>query len=691
MGRYGFGFGGNVRSAVTAISTSSSTTVVIPGETWNGTAGSGFASVPVDPVRATAKPACRLLVPPFQWFTGQIVVGVAAAANNSGSLLDNMGLEKVVVHYEGSTAEIVQPSYYSFLDVNGQSRTYFGWWAVLKHNGINGNARVYFEAVPKDPTMQRRIVGPYQFSPKAAAYSHQIEVAATPSEVAGSRYRTLQSAWNYLKAQNATNPLVTITEAGSYELTGPTGGWANGSHSNGYVHLTASAPVTLMKSPPAAYTFPAAFAVSMPMHIFGNAITIDFANAVEFGTTSTTNRNHWFDGVTLTNSNGRVDYLAHIPRNGTAWLIRATGGPTYGPWATECTFSNLWNAGIGLELARGNTVNQCWGDLFNGTHCVVDNRVDDFDSTDYVIPIPSLTVTYNGGGATATLERGASNTFTAKVDGVSVGSFVALSTPAGWAADVAYTVQNFVAWLNGLTGWSAALLNNTRVAWSLVPQGSGLIPGAWAARNVKGVTLTLDSTFDIHADWYQLQSGGNRENVVIADNITTDFVGQIFHTEGNFTDVVVLNNAWHIKDPWPGGGNRLNARGTFHSRVQSHSVFAHNTVAGQIFRISGQGYLGSDMDSHCLIANNALNYFEWFSGTDASPTIKDNHFFEGASDIAYAVGTTVGGAEADLFADAAAGDFTPQGALLANLKGPVLRRDAGKVSRTIAAPAGAIA
>ena len=65
--------------------------LIAPSAGWNGTAGSGFSTVPADPARTTAKPVLRLIVPPFQWYTNELVVGVYAAANNGGSLFDNMG------------------------------------------------------------------------------------------------------------------------------------------------------------------------------------------------------------------------------------------------------------------------------------------------------------------------------------------------------------------------------------------------------------------------------------------------------------------------------------------------------------------------------------------------------------------------------------------------------------------------
>ncbi|MCY1672118.1 hypothetical protein OVA07_14010 [Novosphingobium sp. SL115] len=659
---------------------------ISPGAAWNGTAGSGFAGAPpVDPVRVTAKPAGRLIAPPFQWFTDSLPVGVYAAANNAGDL-DNLGLKHVIVHYEGSTVTIDQPSYHSFRDVNGRTVTYQGWWATLLNDARYGNAQVYFELVPRDATMQSRVIGPYQFSPKAAKYSHQIEIAATPAEVAGARYKTLNNALNYLKAQNATNPLITITESGDYDTTGPTNGWSNGSHINGYVHLTASVPATLTKPAPASNTEPGAHRPGVPMHLFGKNLTLDFKYASELWHSDSTGRNHWLDGINLTNSAGRYDLYRKGTRNGLGWLMRGQGAPTDGAWVTECTFSNLWNAALNTALVRGCTFNTCWSDLADHSLCFINNRIDDFDSTVYAIHTAAMTVTFPAGG---TLER-TSNTFTARVAGTAVGTFTVLSTLAGWVAGTNYDVSDVVAWINGLgAGWSATLLDDTRAAWTLVPYQGTYIPGTWPAQAGSGGTLTLGTTFDIHADWWQKQDGAVLQNIICANNVTTNYVGAIFLI-GDLEDAVFINNAWHCKDVW-GFGVRSAARSQMGDYMR-HFVFAHNTAVNQLFWLRNDNpAIPFDADSYCLWASNTFEDFRWQGTQLAGKPIYDNHIHDGYALPANMTGTTQGGTAATLFPGAATGDFSPKTALVTNIKAPRIKHDMAGVRRGSASAVGAAA
>ena len=104
-----------------------------PGPIWTGVAGSGFSQAPLDPARQTAKAAMRLIVPSNQAYTDSLLVGVAAFANNNGSMLERCGIKAVYIYYEGNNIEISEPSYQSFNDANGSPVSYLGWWDRLKH------------------------------------------------------------------------------------------------------------------------------------------------------------------------------------------------------------------------------------------------------------------------------------------------------------------------------------------------------------------------------------------------------------------------------------------------------------------------------------------------------------------------------------------------------------------------------
>lgn len=668
MAGFGFGFSSAARNRQRlAADAGSAPEPVSPSTTWTGTEGSGFGGanspVPVDPTRTTAKPACRLLIPPRQYFTDEMLIGVAAAANNNGSLLDNMGLKKVVVHYEGTTFDILRPTYQTMTDANGVQRTYFGWWAVLRHDGRNGHANVYFEAVPKNAAMQRRVIGPYQFSPQAALHDASLTIAATGPIVTGVSYQTLLAALEWCRTNTRQNPLITVTEAATYDV-GKSDYLYEG---KGYATIRATVPITFSRPNPATdatWLFRPRY---QGIRFCGANITLDFAYAGSwYDETTGVTRSTWLDGCNVTNSLGRSSLYRLAPRNSSVTsLFRVP------PILTECTVTNLYNVAVGALLSRGCDYRQCWGDGFNSCAANIGNTVDDWDSSEYRVRIPSLTVTYGGGEATATLalsgvNNASTRTFTAKY-GANTATFAVNATEASFIANTNYTVQNVVDWLNTLPGWSATFVDGTRRANLLQVAGS---IGAWGDTNVKNTTLTLDTFYDVHADYSQTYGA---ENFIIADNVLTDSVWQvIFFKDGFVRDGMVFNNIFHNK-----AGD---AQFSQMASVQSHIVVAHNSWAqqGLWLRTDFAGAPSSTTekyqpDGYCLIACNVIPELLWVGTVDPDLVIKDNHLFTGETPPAGATGTTIGGDVTSLFANAAAGNFSPAGELLTNLKVPVVR------------------
>ena len=676
MGSFGFGAAGRPR-LLAPFSPPAPDSFISPSEDWTGTAASGFASTPTDPARTTAKPAMRLLVPPNQFYTDELLVGVIAGANDGGSLYDNMGLSHVTAHFEGNSVDIAAPSFETFDDANGNPVTYFGWWVRLKHDGRLGAANLYFEAVPSDASMQHRIMGPYAFFPNDTLHDYEIEIAASPAEVAGSRYKTILNALIYLRQVSARNPRVTFTEAGTYDFPYNTqpNYWGDG-----YCTFEASVPVTIGK---AARTTD----VNSGMRIRydglcfrGENITFDMRN---FGVLyNEGNRQHWLDGCRFVNSAGRGDLWRKGYRT-SPLVVRNT------PWFTEVYMEDQVGPFLNGSVVRGCTAYRCAGDVMSSALAVVGTSVDNISPEDWATERDALTVTYSGAGASATIELngtsdGSTRTFTARVDGASVGTFTVYNSEAQFTAGTNYHVQNVVDWLNGLSGWSAALIDDTRRASALaLPGAKGLLP----ATNVKGATLTLVTFFDVHTDWYQ--QGGPSENIVCYDNSGTDMVCQnIFPTQpGGAKDFLFLNCAFYNRKvqndlfDYTVGFSQL-SRG-----AHSHVVVAHCSMPTQ--GMSMRPINGYNPDGYCLVANNALRILTWDGVPDADLPIAGNHLQAGNTDPEGATQTSIGGDDTTLFADAAAGDFAPAGALLANLKVPVVRYDLNGNARGATAAAGA--
>lgn len=683
MGGFGFGFGSVAASRHFAnLGVDSQFPSLAPSQQWDGQPGSGFAIVPLDPVRTTAKPALRLLTPPNQYFRKELVVGVIAGANNGGDL-DNLGLEKVVVHYEGSTQEILSPSFFLFEDANGKICKYLGWWTALRNDHRYGHGHVYFEAVPKDPTMQNRIMGPYQFSPENTRHDYEIEVAPSPVEIAGVRYQTVAGALAYLKAQSAEHPLITITESGDQLLpvAGPT------YEGSGYCTITATVPVSFVGP---AFTTDGSAQLRPRynrLHLKGDNITIDFARVLQFWSEvpSGLTGQHWFDGIKITDSNTR-DSL---------WRGGSRSIPTKfreHPYFTECTVDGLNSPCVGASLVRGGMFSLGYGDIFTDVRAIVGVTVDDWDSLFLNQETDIFSVTYVGAEATATLERAggvdpSSTTYTAKwggnEDSFTVGRAEALYTGGThyWPADV-------VNWLNGLTDWSATLLDNSRRASSgSLPSGKGQ---GFSAQDVKGAPLTIVSYFDMHGDWYQHRFNAEAENRCMVDCVATNLVTQDIFIAGNTvpSDWILYNLSFHQRDT-SGRPFDKNLKSQLGRTAMSHVVLANISWANQELALRpSQNYAP---DTYCLITNCTAPVISWDASADPNLTIANNHLHAGAIAPEGSIGTTIGGDETNLFADVAAGDFTPAGALAGNLKPRILLHDKAGNQRSDPAPAGALA
>jgi hypothetical protein len=681
MAGFGLGFGSHTTSRQYAtLGQNVPVAILRPSAIWNGTPGSGFAgAVPTDPLRLTAKPACRLLVPPNQWFTDELVVGVWAAANHNGSLLDNLGLERVTAHCEGASVAIEAPSFYLLEDANGNLVRYYGWWVVLRHHGTDGHANVYFEAVPKDPSMQRRVIGPYQFSPQAVLHDYRITIAPSLPVQAGSRYQTFQAAMTFLNASNAQNPLVIFSEAMALDMSLS----AVGHSGSGYCTISATAPITFSKP---------SFSTSAAARLFrtgydglwfrGPNITIDFKDAAYIYHENAANRDHVFEGIAFIKSDGR-DATFMLGTDDTIYISRDRA------WFMECSVEGVSLPFVNARLVRGC---RAWGgvnDIASNVHCFVGNTCHDWNSGTWRTPIPALTVQYFGSG-TGTLElSGGSNVharvLTAKVAGNTVGAFTISATEAGFIANTNYTVRNVMDWLNSLPGWSATLLDDSRRAAALGLSGSGSLGAAFGATDAKTAPLTLVTVFDLHTDMWRL-SPDTTDNIICAGNLFFDCVGQGFFVvgSGGLTDVIIANNTMNQDETDPDAHYSYTQLGDDHS----HVVFAHNSMTQPIQLRTDATY---NPDGYCLLANSVAPRIVWAGTPDLDLAIKDNHLFGGAAAPSGATDTSIGGTKASLFVAADSGDFTPQGELLGNPKPPILRIDRAGVARGVPDVPGALA
>lgn len=617
-----------------------------PGENWAGTPASGFATLPADPERTTAKPAMRLLVVPNQTYTGELVVGVIAGANNKGSLR-NLGLSHVVFHYEGSRAKAVEPSYYTYADVNGKSHTVLGWWTVLLNDGRQGSAQLYVEAVPADPLMQARVMGPFPFHPAVQQHDRELTVAPSRMTIPGMRYKSVEAALGHLRDVSASNGRITIVENGTYTLSGIGKPYLT---AEGWTTIEASVPVTFALEREHKGHFRPMFA---GLRLAGSNITIDMRHVAELRPEAK-GLPFWFDGVRIVNSGGR-DELWDKHARPSSWTSRRK------PYFTDCYMEGLANAGTGAALLRCNTLLKGTSDCVTSAECVVGNLTDDWSSETWKRQIPSLDVRYAGGAGDATLQISGGNgkalrTFTAREDGKVVGTFEAQGADAKLPR---YHVHEVVDWLNSLAGWQAALLDDSRFACALGPRGVvGTAGGRLAETNVKDKPLTLITLFDFHADWWQKNAGTVPENVIIADNTSLNIAAaDLFINLDTARDYLIFNNVFSQNTSY------ATAKASQFLRPTEHVVLVHNSMPDQAFLFMGQ----YRPDAYSLVANNVFK--DWTVINDA--VMRDNHLLDPGRSGA-GRGSTAGGTLQTLFPGYARGDMRPSGELQQHMKAPVL-------------------
>lgn len=679
MGGFGFGFGHINRRRSGRRDSRPLPVRIVPSAQWNGVAGSGFAAPPADPARTTAKPAMRLLVPSDQFFTGSLFVGVIAGANNGGSLAENMGLAGVMIHYEGTRRLIAEPTWRTFSDVNGTERTCFGWWAQLQGDGRNGDAEVYFEAIPLDPAMQRRVIGPFRFYPAPALHDHSVTVEPGTTAVAGVNYPSIGQALAYLAAVGAANPLVTIRGGGTIDIgQGP----ANTYTGKGYCTITADQPTVIGKT---GFTTEAAATIRPRydgLRFCGSNITIDGRWISNLYHENPAGRQHWLDGIGIVNSAGRDDMWRRAPRKLSQFVRNA-------PWLTECVTDGLPNIGNGASLVRCCWLKNGYHDVVSDAACVVHSRTTDWDSSFWSQDVPALTVTYSGPEATATIELAGNNeaslrTFTARW-GTNSATF-AVGTSEAMEASGNYRVSDVAAWINGLgVGFTANVLDDTRRAAGCALAGTA--GRAFTAQNVKGVPLQIVTQFDVHSDWHQQNTARITENCVLANNIATGLVTQnIFLTAtGGARDFLIFNNAFDNKTLTAVHNNfsHISSQLAF---AKSHVVIAHNSLAAQALGLRGdQSFSG---DAWCLIANNSFRDISW-PGTQAyAGRISNNHVQASATGTGLGQDTFAGGSREQNFLDSANGDFTVRGALHITRRAPVIACDRAGNKRAVPDAAG---
>ncbi len=665
--------------------------VITPSAQWNGTMTSGFTSLPEDPVRTTAKPACRLIVPPNQHFTNTLDVGVIAMANDDGSLMRNFGIKQVKFNYEGREQVVSAPRWHTIVTERGL-RTYFGWWIKLvKPIGDEGAAQLYIEAEPYDATMQKRVIGPYNFCPVDQLYDLDLEVNPDLSEIAGQRYQTILDAATYARAEAAQNPRFFITKAGKYQVTpdGSAGLAPAAWDITGRYTIEASVPgVSIGRLEYTSDSDAVIPAMQAYWRLKGSNITFDTFHVRYWSGRDNNNfpndAGHWFDGITVTTTSpdGKDDMM-----RGGSYLRSADIIQNWG-WLTEVNFIDQNTPATKNALVRGCYFLNSSQDLITSTLCCVQSTFEHSDQDFWNSDALAFSVTVPAGD---TLERAGGNNgsgagggvWTATVNGdvftFDVGNgaeayFLGTADYNGASGIGGYWVSDVVDWLNSLPGWSAALspefaARDRRASFLSRPgrKGRGFTLALGNAIEGDGTTaFDIVWCVDTHGDWYQ-HTSGILENCIIAFNRVWDCQVQLIFLApikrsgvAGTLDTFLVGNLLAIDQAEKLYYNP-NANASQISRPQdvSHLVIAHNTIANQRFQANFNETGAQDI-GYNLIKNNTFRTFEWNANFIPANIVVDGLLIHGDQTIPANVTNYLALGEAEtLYANPFNGDFAP--------------------------------
>lgn len=647
---------------------------VFPGPGWNGTESSGFATLPSDPTRSTAKPALRLIRPDFEHFAEHLDVGVQAFALNNDTLIG--GIDRVRFRFEGEVVDIVEPVVREIVDGNGVARSYWGYWARLRRpENSAGVAHLYIEAIPADAAMQSRVMGPFSYTMTDTLFPVDVTVNPDQTVQSGVNYHDLQTAFAYVTGTSAENARITITKGGFYEGV-VVSGVAYTAAPKGRIHLEASEPVTIGFS---TYQGDAQneFDTRHPMWARGSNITFDMAQITHFEHDNRPGRAHVFDGVNF------IDTANGVWRKGGR---SSPGICERSAWYLECATAGVYQPYRNALLVRGGLTVSGAGDVLPEALCTTDHTVSGWDNTPFWEERDALIVRGPNG---ATLELSGGNNasvreLTAKENGASVGTFVIERSDTAFFADTNYTVESVVDWINSLSGWTAT---GNDVEHSRRANLLGLADqkgNAFGPTDCGSADLQLVTTLDIHSDLLAYNSSG--ENIIHHNLRAYQLQSQLFfltRTSG-IKDMFLVNVAAHNGELYP---NYTDYASQF-AGTHSHVVVAHCSLPNQavIFRED----VGYQPDTYSAILNCAVSDIRSNGAFDLDLTIANCVVDAGETIPSIAVGTFAAGDEASKFVDSGNGDFRPTGELRTteNLRPPVVNLDQTGQARSAPSPLG---
>ncbi len=499
------------------------------GAGWTGEAGSGYAGFPPAAVTRTGPMAtCAFLTVPWQHFDADLIVPVSAGAFWDGDHTD--GIASVEIFCEGNSVTLSQRTAATYIKPDGSEGVWYAYAARLDHADMLGRfaygaVDIYARAIPKDATIQSRVIGPFRCYARPAGIGPGLRFETEYTVGPSGSFSTLTAALTAARALPEDAPaVITILNSGSYVLDS-TGG-----------SLKVRRAWTRIRAAP--------------------GVTADILSPNN--PTLSTRSN--FDGVEFFGPGIQMDVnrFRYEAGDGGVMLWRFNGARSYSPegphvfgptrdGARSWTFcfienaliENQMNGALGARLLSNTTIRNISLEASKSgvvTHNVL---VDGISYGDLRDNRPAMTIAYAGVGA-ATIEmtgrvNSASRTFTLRVGGATVAEQT-ITTGGTWNRIDYYSFADLVGWINAVPGWSAvALAPDERAVW-LNPPGATAVLTTFPVTQVTAAPITLPWVTDQHADGWQL-FGSTTTGQVIIEFVTTINIdaGQMIFIEGSFS------------------------------------------------------------------------------------------------------------------------------------------------------------
>lgn len=478
------------------------------GDGWGG----AYAAKPIDPLRLTAKPTLLPQFPQFQTLGGDFVIGFACHAKGGRSV-------DILVSGTRVAAAFLK---WDYVDVNGASKSRYGWFARLDHAATlamrTGTIEVIAEATATDGTMQKRVSETQILHIRSAANIYDIELTLDRSQASsGSRYQTIAAALDACVQGTKIRPHIVFKVSGDYPLGSTSVGlgvattWAT---------FECDAGVTVNITAPditnSAASSPRCLRPSYDGLCFrGQRIVFDTDKFQIVYPGDESNWAWWWDGATITKSgNGPAGSGATAGQNGLSfgqpaelWVRTGKGGAANRlkcMWATDAILIDNPEGFYSFSGVVGCTMSGVSGDLLQNSKLVSNCEVSNFTSAAQRVETNVLKI-FGPAGSTVS-KAGFAYPLLLKVSGSTVKTINCVSAdPRGVPYNPVWTTPQDVAdAINAYgNGWSATVQDNTRGAAHLATLGNGVGDKSIANVSAAGAGLQLMVAFDIHSDALQ--------------------------------------------------------------------------------------------------------------------------------------------------------------------------------------------